>query len=349
MKKLLTDNSPDELLQITASIGLPKFRAAQLLKWLSAGAEFEDMTDLPKDMRARLTEDYTSVGVSPEAQLKSQDGTVKFLFKLNDGNLIESVLMSYKYGYTLCASTQVGCRMGCVFCASGFGGLARNLSAGELLGQIIAADKYIKVAEPDKRVSNVVLMGSGEPLDNYENVTKFIRLAHEYLNIGQRSISLSTCGLVPGIKRLADEGYSVTLCISLHETTDEKRRKLMPVANKYSIAEIIDAAKYYFDKSGRRVLFEYAMINGQNNSAEDAKRLRSLTSSFPTHINLIPLNDTGRSMKGTSRQEAAIFCKLLERLGASATVRRSLGNDIEGACGQLRARYVENKTAKVQD
>ena len=338
MKELLTDFSLEEMTALAAELGLPKFRANQLFKWVGLGADFDDMTDLPKDVRNKLSEKYYSKPMRCERLLKSKDGTVKFLFALNDGNLIESVLMSYKHGNTLCVSTQVGCRMGCAFCASGLDGLVRNLSAGEILGQIICANEYLHNNGGDGRVSNVVLMGSGEPMDNYENITKFIRLAFAQLNIGQRSISLSTCGLVDKIMRLADDGFSVTLCISLHATTDEARKELMPIANKYTIAEIVAAAKYYFDKSGRRVLFEYAMINGKNVSRSDAERLRKLTSHFSTHINLIPLNSIGGNYSGANRTEANAFCAVLTALGASATVRRSLGSDIDGACGQLVAR-----------
>lgn len=346
MKKLLTNYSAAELTEMLGGRGLPKYRATQLHKWLCLGAGFDDMTDLPKAAREDLAAEYISVGARIETLKKSKDGTVKFLCALSDGEYVESVLMSYKYGYTLCVSTQVGCRMGCVFCASGFNGKVRDLSAGEMLGQIIAANGYLHDNNIDARVTNVVLMGSGEPMDNYDNVTRFIRLAHEYLSIGQRSISLSTCGLVPGIRRLADDGYGVTLCVSLHATTDDARKKIMPIANKYPISEIISAAKYYFEKSGRRVLFEYATISGQNTSQKDAERLRRLTADFPTHINLIPLNDTGSNLKGTSRDEAKLFCSLLTTLGASATVRRSLATDIDGACGQLRNQFVGDLKGK---
>ena len=340
MKKLLSDYTEEEIIALCAEMNLPKFRANQLFKWVSTGVDFSEMTNIPKEIRNRFEADFLPKGVFFEKTYKSTDGTVKFLFRLRDGNLIEGVLMAYKHGHTLCVSTQVGCRMGCVFCASGTDGLKRNLSAGEILGQIICANSYLKETDDLPRVSNVVLMGSGEPMDNYENVVKFIRLSFQYLNIGQRSISVSTCGFPDKIRQLADDGFSVTLCISLHMTEDEKRKKIMPIAKKYPISEIISAAKYYFSKSGRRIIFEYAMIQGENISKEDAQRLRRLTSDFPSHINLIPLNKTNNGLLGVNRRDAAQFCRLLENLGASATVRRSLGSDIEGACGQLRNKFV---------
>ncbi|MBR6788481.1 MAG: 23S rRNA (adenine(2503)-C(2))-methyltransferase RlmN [Clostridia bacterium] len=341
MKKLLTDLTKDELTQIAKEEGLPTYRARQLSEWLALGVDFDGMTNLPKPLRESLSDKYSALGVKIIKEAKSKDGTVKFLYELRDGNLIEGVLMSYKYGHTLCVSTQVGCRMGCAFCASGLDGLLRNLTAGEMLGEVISANAYLRKRGEKERVGNVVLMGSGEPLDNYEEVTKFLRLLGESQGIGQRSVSLSTCGLTEGVRRLADEGYSITLCVSLHAPTDEKRLTIMPTARKYKVREIIDSAKYYFEKSGRRVIYEYAMMRNLNISDSDADMLATLTKGYPSHVNLIPLNETGSSLVGVNRREAEEFLKKLTKRGVSATIRRSLGEDVEGACGQLRRKYTE--------
>lgn len=340
MKKLLLDFTKDELSQELALFDLKPYRAEQVYNWICSGADFSEMTNIPKSLRETLSEKFDPVGSEIIKEAVSKDGTVKFLYKLNDGNLVEGVLMSYKYGYTLCASTQVGCRMGCAFCASGKDGLLRNLGAGEILSEVIEANKYLRKKDKNARIGNVVLMGSGEPLDNYDNVTKFLSLVTESQGISQRGISLSTCGLVRNIRRLADDGFSVTLCISLHATSDEKRLRVMPTANAYKIGEIMSAAEYYFKKSGRRVIIEYAMMHGFNISESDAIKLRELTKNFPCHINLIPLNDADSNLVGVNRAEANAFLKKLLSVGASATIRRSLGADIEGACGQLKRRYI---------
>lgn len=345
MKKLLTDLTKEELFRELSDEGLPKYRIDQIYKWLNVGASFEEMTNLPKALRATLDEKYSACGAKTIKTAASNDGTVKFLFELGDGNLVEGVLMKYKYGYTLCVSTQVGCRMGCAFCASGRDGLLRNLTAGEMLGEVIYADGYLAERLPDARVGNVVLMGSGEPLDNYDNVTTFIRLLGAGKSIGQRSISLSTCGLTENIRRLADDGFSVTLCLSLHSPFDDRRVTVMPTGRKYKVADIISAAKYYFEKSGRRIIVEYALMHSFNDREEDAAELRRLTRDFPCHINLIPLNDTDSGLKGVNGREASAFLSRLTALGASATIRRSLGEDIEGACGQLKRRYVSDLKA----
>ncbi len=349
MKKLLVDYSESELAAELMPLNIEKYRIGQIYKWLNCGTDFDGMTNLPKELRARLSEEYTALGARIVKASVSGDGTVKFLFRLCDGNLIEGVLMKYKYGNTLCVSTQVGCRMGCAFCASGIDGLLRNLTAGEMLSEVICANAYLRMSDADARIGNVVLMGSGEPLDNYENVTGFIRHLSAGQGIGQRSVSLSTCGLVSGIRRLADDGYSVTLCISLHAPTDDKRVQIMPTARAYKIADIISAAAYYFEKSGRRVIFEYAMMRDFNISSDDAENLRKLTHSFPSHINLIPLNETGSKLKGVNKKEADTFLKKLTSLGASATVRRSLGDDIEGACGQLKRKYAKDYSGGSND
>lgn len=340
MNKLLSDYSVEELEEIVCGMGESKFRAAQLFLWVSAGAGYSEMSNVPKTLRNNLSKLYDAQGAVIEKSFESVDGTVKFLLKLRDGSLIESVLMKYEYGYTLCVSTQVGCRMGCAFCASGRNGLFRNLSAGEMLSEIICANAFLSGKGSGCRVGNVVLMGSGEPLDNYENVARFIRLLNPSQSIGQRSVSLSTCGLVPGIRRLADDGFSITLCISLHSPFDDKRETIMPVAKSFKIKDVMDAANYYFTKSGRRIIIEYAMMKGVNTSKGDALRLREITKGFSCHVNLIPLNETGASISGVTKKEAYSFMNLVKETGMSVTVRRSLGKDVSGACGQLKRRYL---------
>ena len=339
MRTLLTDLTKDEIAALPALAGQPRYRAKQLYDRVANGIPFSEMTDLPAALRGKLAEECDASGAEIARSVSAKDGTVKFLFRLRDGELIEGVLMKYKYGRTLCVSTQVGCRMRCAFCASGRDGLVRDLSAGEMLSELICANRFLGT----ERVGNVVLMGSGEPLDNYENVTKFIRLMSADGLIGQRSVSLSTCGLTDGIRQLADDGFSVTLCLSLHSAFDDKRVKIMPTAKKYKLSDIMDAAKYYFEKSGRRIIVEYAMMHGFNTSDADARELRRLTENFPCHINLIPLNDTDSGLRGVGAKEGIMFRKKLEALGASVTIRRSLGDEIEGACGQLKRRYTENE------
>ncbi len=339
MRTLLTDLTKDEIAALPALAGQPRYRAKQLYDRVVSGIPFSEMTDLPAALRDKLAEECDASGAEIARSVSAKDGTVKFLFRLRDGELIEGVLMKYKYGRTLCVSTQVGCRMRCAFCASGRDGLVRDLSAGEMLSELICANRFLGT----ERVGNVVLMGSGEPLDNYENVTKFIRLMSADGLIGQRSVSLSTCGLTDGIRQLADDGFSVTLCLSLHSAFDDKRVKIMPTAKKYKLSDIMDAAKYYFEKSGRRIIVEYAMMHGFNTGDADARELRRLTENFPCHINLIPLNDTDSGLRGVGAKEGIMFRKKLEALGASVTIRRSLGDEIEGACGQLKRRYTENE------
>jgi len=332
LKKRLLDCTIEELKTELTDMGESAFRAGQVMKWLAQGVPFADMTNLSKELREKLDGTYVEGYANTLEVLESADGTKKFLYEMQDGQTVESVFMRKDYGNTVCVSTQVGCRMGCTFCASGKGGLQRNLSAGEILSQVVAANAVGKV-------NNIVLMGMGEPLDNYDNVVKFIRLvnAKEGLNIGQRSISLSTCGLVDQIKALAGEGLSVTLSISLHAATDEQRRQIMPTANKYKIEDILAAAHAYFQKTGRRVIIEYVVLNGFNDRADDAAELKKLLRGMNCHINLIPVN--GR--EGARQKHAYAFLGLLEKEGLSATVRKSMGADIEGACGQLRQRYLD--------
>ena len=342
-KQFLQNFTLEELRELMGKSGFPKFRATQIFKWISKNTPFDRMSDLPKSFVETLKNDYIDIAINIDKEFKSVDGSVKFLYRLCDGNIIEGIYMPHNYGDTICVSTQVGCSMGCAFCASGIGGLVRNLEPGEILGQIIAVNAWLK---GKSKITNVVLMGSGEPLDNYENVTKFIRLANhaDGLNISQRNISLSTCGLCDKIVQLADEGYGVTLSVSLHATTDEHRQNLMPIAKRYSVAEIIKAVKYYFEKTGRRIIFEYSMVKGENMDFFDAKRLKELTKGYPSHVNLIMLNPVKeKNVKGCTKEEAQRFLKRLNDMGVSATIRRSSGTDVGGACGQLRRSVIKGK------
>ena len=322
---------------VLKAAGEPAFRARQVFAWLHKGARFSQMANLPKALRERLAAQYDDAGVVIEKRFVSElDGTVKYLYRLCDGNFIEGVRMRYHYGDTLCVSTQVGCRMGCRFCASTLEGLARNLTAGEILGQLVAA-------QAEGKINNIVLMGSGEPLDNYENTTRFLRLLREPdgVNIGLRNVSLSTCGLVPQMYAFADEDLPVTLSVSLHAPNDDVRRKIMPVANRYSIEELIGACKNYIGKTGRRVIFEYALISGVNASVAQAHELSTLLRGMQCHVNLIPLNSVPeRGLQGVSEREVSAFKAALEERHISVTRRREMGDDIEGACGQLRRKYI---------
>ena len=339
---MLLDYSKDELIEYIVKLGYPKFRGSQLFDALMQGKKLDEITNLPKDLLQKVKDEYPNFEIF--RCLESKDGTKKYVYKLNDGQIIEGVFMKYKYGNTLCVSTQVGCRMGCKFCASGLHGLIRNLSAGEILEQIIIVNRDNGGDLKHRQVTNVVLMGSGEPLDNYENVTKFFKLVNseDGINISQRNISLSTCGIVPNIYKLADDGYSITLTISLHASNDEIRRKTMPIANKYSIFEILDACKYYFDKTGRRIIFEYTLVAGVNDSIKCAEELSKILKGFSCHVNVIPLNYVKeRNLKGSPVTLAHKFAEILIEKGLSATVRRTLGADIGGACGQLRNQILE--------
>ena len=346
--KLLCDLPFDALGELLKGYGQPSFRTKQIFSHIAAGRELGAMTGVPKELVKRLEGDgWRALGLSVEKSFTSSlDGTVKYLYALGDGNIIEGVLMKYKYGNTLCVSTQVGCAMGCAFCASTLGGLVRDLSAGEILSQVLVVNA-LNAGKDRRGVTNVVLMGSGEPLDNYDNVTAFLDLLADErgINVSRRNVSLSTCGLCDGIRRLADEGYSPVLTISLHAPFDELRKKIMPVANKYSVAEVVNAAKYYFEKTGRRVIFEYSMIEGENDTRECALALAGLLKGFPSHVNLIRLNYVKeRGFKGSCDAAIDKFSKILDNNGVSNTVRRSMGSDIEGACGQLRRKYISNKS-----
>ncbi len=332
---------PDELSELVVSLGQPKYRGKQIFEALYKGARnFEGLTSLPKSFREALSESAFIPTADICRKLVSKiDGTVKYLYRLHDGETVESVFMRYKHGNTMCISTQVGCRMGCSFCASTKAGLVRSLAPSEMLLQIMEAERDL-----NERVSNVVLMGMGEPLDNYDNVIKFLKLInHENgLNIGLRHISLSTCGLVDKIDKLSEEGLPVTLSISLHAPNDEKRKETMPIANKYTISQLLGACKRFIDKTGRRISFEYALISGVNDLPEDAHQLGRLLGGMLCHVNLIPVNPIKeKSYKSSEKNAIKAFTDILETYKINATVRRKLGSDINASCGQLRAE--ENK------
>jgi len=334
--------------------GEPKYRAKQLFPQLHKGLSPDEMSNLGKRLQQKLRDAFVWHLPAVEQKLVSAiDGTVKYLFSLADGHCVESVVMKYEHGNTICISSQVGCRMGCKFCASTIGGRVRNLTPGELLGQVIAAQK-----DMGERISNIVMMGIGEPLDNYDNVLKFLRLVNceDGINIGYRHISLSTCGLVDKIRILMDENLPITLSISLHAPDDETRSAIMPINNRFGVDELLDACRAYFSRTGRRISFEYTLIAGKNDSVENANKLarvlnaklRSKTETMPIHVNLIPVNEVSESgFKHSSRNAVAAFAKTLEAKGIRATVRRKLGADINASCGQLRRAAM--KTTAGQD
>ena len=337
------DFTLEELQSWMKENGESAFRAKQVISWIYKGVkEFDEMKNIPVALREKLKENFLiSLPTIVEVYESKVDDTKKMLLSLKDNNLIECVIMKYKHGNSICVSTQVGCRMGCKFCASTLGGRIRDLSAGEILSQVMVAQNYI-----GERISNIVLMGSGEPLDNFENVTKFLKLVNaEYgLNIGQRHITLSTCGIVPKIKELADLDLSITLAISLHAFSDEKRKVIMPIANKYSISEILDACKYYMDKTGRRITYEYSLVSGVNDGKEDAKSLAKLLKNMSCHVNLIPVNEIKENeLKRPSRKTIEAFEEILKSQGIEVTVRREMGTDINAACGQLRRSYLDTQ------
>ncbi|NLG36767.1 MAG: 23S rRNA (adenine(2503)-C(2))-methyltransferase RlmN [Clostridiales bacterium] len=334
----LLDMTPGEIAEAIAPLGQPAYRAAQVYSWLCRGVGFTGMTNLPLALRETLETSFrTGLAVIAERRDSRRDDTRKYLFALDDGERVEGVRMTYRHGHTLCISTQVGCRMGCAFCASTLGGRVRDLTAGEMLAQIIAANGDLG----GQRIGNVVMMGSGEPLDNYAASIAFLRRVRlpEGLGIGLRSVSLSTCGLVPEMRALATEGLPVTLSVSLHAPDDETRRRIMPIARRYAIGEVVDAARHYVERTGRRVIFEYALIRDVNDRPEQASRLAGLLRGMQCHVNLITLSgvpETG--LLAARRERAAEFERELVRRGVSVTRRRQMGSDIEGACGQLRRR-----------
>lgn len=337
----ILDFTLEELQDWMKENGESAFRAKQVFSWIYKECfSFEEMKNIPKSLQEKLNNNFIiDLPKIVTEYVSNVDGTRKLLLSLKDGNLIECVIMKYKHGNSICVSTQVGCRMGCKFCASTIDGRIRNLTAGEILSQVIVSQHLIK-----DRISNIVLMGSGEPLDNYDNVIKFLKLVNaEYgLNIGQRHITLSTCGIVPKIYELADEGFNITLAISLHAFSDEKRREIMPIANKYSIDEILKACQYYIDKTNRRITFEYSLVKDVNDSVEDAKALGKLLKGIMCHVNLIPVNEVKEnSFKRSSEKAISDFENVLKNKGIEVTVRREMGSDINAACGQLRRSYME--------
>ncbi|MBQ8762216.1 MAG: 23S rRNA (adenine(2503)-C(2))-methyltransferase RlmN [Clostridia bacterium] len=342
--EFLQDFSLSELEEIVESLNEPKYRAKQIYQNLYLGKSLEEMTNVPKSLKEKLKEKYGDTPITIHTTLTGKDGTQKFVYKLYDGNLIEGVLMKYKYGNTLCVSCQVGCRMGCKFCASTLNGLVRNLSAGEILGQVLLVNKMLGGTIKDREITNIVMMGSGEPLDNYDNVVKFLHLVSnkDGINISPRNISVSTCGLVDKIDDLSHLGLPIVLTISLHAPNDKIRKSIMPIANRYSIKQVVGSAKRYVKETGRRVVFEYALTKGVNDTISCARQLAELLRGFQCHVNLIPLNEVEeRELETVSHSDAIQFCKWLEKEGISATVRRTIGEDIEGACGQLRNKILK--------
>lgn len=333
-----------ELKKELESRGEKGFRAKQMYEWMHVklARNFDEMTNLSKDFREKCKEWYSYTALTPvKIQESKIDGTRKYLFALADGNVVESVWMKYKHGNSVCISSQVGCRMGCRFCASTLDGLERNLTPAEMLDQI-----YAITLHTGERVSNVVVMGTGEPMDNYENLLVFLKLLTDEngLNISQRNITVSTCGIVPKMRELAKEHLQITLALSLHATTDEKRKKLMPIANKYSIQELMDACGYYFEQTGRRITFEYSLVGGVNDTDEDAEELIGLAKPLCCHINLIPVNPIKeRDYVQSDAERIQRFKNKLEKNRINATVRREMGRDIDGACGQLRRKHTQNE------
>jgi len=330
----IRDLSLNEIEEKLIELGEKKYRAKQIYAWLYRDIDsFEEMTDLSKELIEKLKHEFYVKNLEEVHFLKSKDGTIKYLFRLNDGNAIESVLMKYKYGYTACVSNQVGCKMGCNFCASAKIGFVRSLTPGEIISQILMLQKLT-----GEKISNVVFMGIGEPLDNYDNVLKAVKMINDPkgLNIGARHISISTCGIVPKIKELADENLQCNLCISLHSSKDDVRSEMMPINKKYSIKEVIEACKYYIEKTNRRITFEYALVDGVNDSLADAEHLSKLLKGMLAHVNLIPINKIkdGKYEK-SSTEKILSFRDYLNNRGIVATVRRELGSDISAACGQL--------------
>ncbi len=336
----------DALCAYMATLNEPRFRGEQLYGWMHEKqvCSLDEMTNLSKSLREKLKEQCTfTVLEKVDVQISAIDGTRKYLFGLSDGNVIESVLMRYKHGNSVCISSQAGCRMGCRFCASTLDGLARSLTPAEMLEQI-----YRIGADIDERISNVVVMGSGEPLDNYDNLITFIRMLTDShgLNISQRNLTVSTCGIVPRMLQLADEGLQITLALSLHASSQQKRRMLMPIANKYELSDVLAACDTYFEKTGRRVTYEYSLVGGVNDTDEDVAGLLNMLRGKNCHINLIPVNPIKeRDFVQSKRAVVEAFRGKLEKNGINATVRREMGRDIDGACGQLRKRHMDKRAA----
>ena len=344
--RILLDYSQDEIKEIlTTEFNMPKFRAKQIYEWLTSYLDFEEMTNISKEDRQKLSKSFIARPVIIKEAFKSEDGTIKFLFELiTTGDLIEGVLLKYKYGYSLCVSTQVGCRMGCKFCASGLDGLKRHLSTGEIMAEILAVNNYLGGSATERLVTNVVLMGSGEPLDNFDNVVKFVRLIQSpnSLNISPRKISLSTCGVVPKIYDLTNLDLKLTLTISLHASDQKTREQIMKIARAYSLEDLLESLKYYYEKTNKRIIFEYILLD-LNTTDKDIQNLKRISKMFDCHFNFIRYNTVPESgLVGLTETEIQKFFNKCKEAGISATVRRTLGADIEGACGQLRRRYLNN-------
>ena len=331
--------------ELILTLGDKKYRASQIYDWIhkKQADSYTEMGNVPGSLKQKLVDegyDIYTVRIN-RVQESAADGTRKYLFELSDGNLIESVFMRYEHGNSVCISTQAGCRMGCRFCASTIDGLARNLTSGEMLGQV-----YGIMKDTGERISNIVTMGSGEPLDNYNEVLRFIRMVSDGhgLNISQRNITVSTCGIVPKIRELADEELTITLALSLHAPNDAKRRELMPIANKYGLDEVLKACRYYYERTGRRLTFEYSLVRGNNDSDEDAAALSAILKGMNCHVNLIPVNPIKeRDFRQSDRQAVLAFKNKLEKNHINVTIRREMGRDIDGACGQLRRRILHEE------
>jgi 23S rRNA (adenine2503-C2)-methyltransferase len=333
----------DELSSAFAENSIQGFRAKQVYEWLHRhlAVSYDEMTNLPKALRAELAEKFPINTCKPERVQTASDSTVKFLYSLSDGEFIESVLMKYKYGYTVCVSSQVGCKMGCRFCASALGGYKRSLTAGEILSQVYAAQRHA-----GERISHIVLMGMGEPMDNFENVMKFISLVTDEngINLSMRNISLSTCGVLPGIERLMDKRLQLTLSISLHAPNDAIRNAIMPVNRKYPVDELLALCRRYAETTSRRISFEYSMMSGVNDSDECARELASKLRGMLCHVNLIPINEVAESpFRPSSQERIKSFSAILSASGISTTVRRKLGSDIDASCGQLRLKSIRER------
>ncbi|WP_274650510.1 23S rRNA (adenine(2503)-C(2))-methyltransferase RlmN [Paenibacillus humicola] len=345
MKPFIYDYTPDQLQDWMKANGEPAFRGAQLFDWLYVKRvkSFDDMTNLPKTLRQKLEDHFQFVTLTEITRLESKDGTVKFLFGLHDSHAIETVIMRHNYGNSICVTTQVGCRIGCTFCASTLGGLKRNLTAGEIVAQVVTAQQMLDAS--GERVSSIVIMGSGEPFENYDATMDFLRIMiHEKgLNIGQRHITVSTSGIVPSIYKFAEENTQINLAISIHAPNDTLRSKLMPVNRRFPFEEVMEACRYYIAKTGRRITFEYALIGGVNDQSEHAEELADVLQGMLCHVNLIPVNYVPeRDYVRTPREQIFEFHRILERKKINATIRREQGHDIAAACGQLRAKHMES-------
>jgi len=345
-KPFIYDFTLEELQTWAKENGEPVFRAAQIFDWIYVKRvdNFEQMSNLSKELRHKLEEQFQFVTLKEITKYESKDGTVKFLFGLHDEHAIETVVMKHNYGNSVCVTTQVGCRVGCTFCASTLGGLKRNLTAGEIVAQVVQAQKILDTR--DERVSSIVIMGTGEPFENYEETMKFLRIMiHEKgLNIGQRHITVSTSGIVPNIYKFADENTQINLAISIHAPNDALRSKLMPVNRRFPFNDVMDSLRYYLAKTGRRITFEYALIGGVNDRPEHAEELADVIKDMLCHVNLIPVNHVPeRNYVRTPRNDIFEFQRILERKGINATIRREQGHDIAAACGQLRAKHLEAK------